>query len=86
MERFVVGAERDQTTLFPPYLEDRIAEDNPVRVVDAFAASRGTQMQKRLRTEGREATNYTASSRALPASRPRRTMTSRSQRWAGSRS
>ncbi|MBN4095013.1 MULTISPECIES: hypothetical protein [Methylobacterium] len=49
MERFVVGAERDQTTLFPPYLEDRIAEDNPVRVVDAFAASRGTQTERWLR-------------------------------------
>lgn len=36
MGRFVVGAERDQATLFPPCLEDWIAEDNPVRVVDAF--------------------------------------------------
>jgi transposase len=36
MGRFVVGAERDQTTLFPPCVEDWIAEDNPVRVVDAF--------------------------------------------------
>ncbi len=36
MRRFVVGAQRDQTTLFPPCLEDWIAEDNPVRVVDAF--------------------------------------------------
>lgn len=36
MGRFVVGAERDQTTLFPPCLGDWIAEDNPVRVVDAF--------------------------------------------------
>ncbi|WP_331298152.1 hypothetical protein [Methylobacterium oryzae] len=52
MERFVVGAERDQTTLFPPYLEDRIAEDNPVRVVDAFAASRGTQTERWLRDRG----------------------------------
>jgi transposase len=36
MGRFVVGAERDRTTLFPPCLKDWIAEDNPVRVVDAF--------------------------------------------------
>ena len=36
MGRFVVGAERDQTTLFPPCLKDWIAGDNPVRVVDAF--------------------------------------------------
>lgn len=33
---FVVGAERDQTTLFPPCLEDGIAENNLVSVVDAF--------------------------------------------------
>ena len=36
MGRFVVGADRDQVTLFPPCLEDWIAEDNPVRVVDVF--------------------------------------------------
>ena len=36
MGRFVVGADRDQVTLFPPCLEDWIAEDNSVRVVDVF--------------------------------------------------
>ena len=36
MERFVEGADRSQSTLFPQYLEDWIGEDNPVRVIDVF--------------------------------------------------
>jgi transposase len=36
MGRFVVGADRSQTTLFPECLDDWIDEDNCVRVVDAF--------------------------------------------------
>jgi hypothetical protein len=32
MRRFVEGADRDQSTLFPECLEDWIDEDNPVRV------------------------------------------------------
>lgn len=36
MGRFIVGADRSQTTLFPPCVDDWIGEDNPVRVVDAF--------------------------------------------------
>ena len=36
MGRFVVAAERDQTMLFPPCLDDWNAEDNPVRFDDAF--------------------------------------------------
>src|SRR5580704_17207656 len=36
MRRFVEGADRGQTSLFPECLEDWIGEDNPVRVVDAF--------------------------------------------------
>lgn len=36
MTRFVEGEERSQDVLFPDRLEDWIAEDNPVRVVDAF--------------------------------------------------
>lgn len=36
MKRFVEGADRHQATLFPECLEDWIAEDNPVRVTDAF--------------------------------------------------
>jgi transposase len=36
MKRYVEGEARSQATLFPDTLEDYIAEDNPVRVVDAF--------------------------------------------------
>jgi transposase len=36
MKRFVVGADRGQSTLFPECLEDWIGEDNPVRVIDVF--------------------------------------------------
>jgi transposase len=36
MGRFVVGADRSQTTLFPECLDDWIDDDNSVRVVDAF--------------------------------------------------
>ena len=38
MGRFITGADRSQTTLFPPCVDDWIAEDNPVRTVDAFVA------------------------------------------------
>src|SRR5215831_20122425 len=36
MKRYVEGEARSQATLFTDTLEDYIAEDNPVRVVDAF--------------------------------------------------
>ena len=36
MRRFVEEMDRSQSTLFPECLEDWIAEDNPVRVVDVF--------------------------------------------------
>ncbi len=36
MKRFIEGVDRSQSTLFPERLEDYIADDNPVRVVDAF--------------------------------------------------
>ena len=36
MKRFIEGENRFQCTLFPESLEDYIAEDNPVRVIDAF--------------------------------------------------
>lgn len=36
MKRFIEGASRSQSTLFPERLEDWISEDNPVRVVDVF--------------------------------------------------
>ncbi len=36
MKRFVEGADRRQSTLFPGRLEDWVGDDNPVRVVDVF--------------------------------------------------
>ncbi len=36
MKRFVEGENRTQSTLFPESLDSYVAEDNPVRVVDAF--------------------------------------------------
>jgi transposase len=36
MRRFVEGADRGQSALFPESLEDWIGEDNPVRVIDVF--------------------------------------------------
>lgn len=36
MKRFIEGEDRGQSALLPPSLEDYVAEDNPVRVVEAF--------------------------------------------------
>ena len=36
MKRFIEGESRSQSTMFPEYLEDYVAEDNPIRVVDVF--------------------------------------------------
>jgi len=36
MKRYVEGEDRSQSLLFPESLDDYIAEDNPVRVVDVF--------------------------------------------------
>ena len=36
MKRFIEGEDRTQSTLFPEALDDYIAEDNPVRVIDVF--------------------------------------------------
>ena len=36
MSGFVQGIDRSQSTLFPAMLDDYVAEDNPVRAVDAF--------------------------------------------------
>ena len=36
MKRFVEGLDRSQSSLFPETLEDFVAEDNPVRVIDVF--------------------------------------------------
>jgi transposase len=36
MKRFVEGEDRTQGVLLPEFLDDYVAEDNPVRVVDVF--------------------------------------------------
>ena len=36
MKRFIEGEERSQSVLFPERLDDWVAEDNPVRVIDVF--------------------------------------------------
>jgi transposase len=36
MKRFVQAQSRSQCTLFPELVDDFIAEDNPVRVIDVF--------------------------------------------------
>jgi len=41
MKRFIEGENRSQSTLFPELLDDYIAEDNPVRVIDVFVNSLG---------------------------------------------
>jgi transposase len=38
MSRYIEGKDRQQVTLLPECLDDFIAEDNPIRVVDAFVA------------------------------------------------
>lgn len=36
MKRFIEGVGRSQAVLFPDRLDDWVAEDNPVRVIDAL--------------------------------------------------
>jgi transposase len=36
MKRFIEGEDRSQCTLFPERLDDYIAEDNPIRVIEVF--------------------------------------------------
>lgn len=36
MKRFIEGEDRAQMTLLPDCLDDYIADDNPVRAIDAF--------------------------------------------------
>ena len=36
MKRFIEGENRSQATLLPECLDDYIADDNPVRAIEAF--------------------------------------------------
>jgi hypothetical protein len=49
MKRFIEGAERHQSTLLPDCLDDWVAEDNPVRAVDAFVDALDLLERKRCR-------------------------------------
>ena len=42
MKRFVEGEDRRQGVLLPEFLDDYVAEDNPVRVIDVFIDELGT--------------------------------------------
>lgn len=46
MKRFVEGCERTQGFLLPASVEDYVAEDNPVRVIDAFVDSLDQQISQ----------------------------------------
>jgi len=53
MSGFIEGENRSQATLFPERLDDYIAEDSPVRVIDVFvdgAGSFGARLQDRGET------------------------------------
>ena len=43
VKRFIEGENRFQSTLFPESLDEYIAEDNAIRVIDAFVAKRDLQ-------------------------------------------
>jgi transposase len=62
MKRFIKGESRDQSVLFPERFDDWIAEENPVRAVDAFVE------ELNLRTLGFEAAMPAATGR--PAYHP----------------
>ncbi len=36
VKRFIEGEDRKQVTLLPECLDDFVAEDNPVRIIEAF--------------------------------------------------
>jgi len=49
--RYIVGENRQQSTLFPLCLDEYIAEDNPVRVVDVFVGALNLSMLGFKRTD-----------------------------------
>ena len=44
MSRFVQDADRRQQTLLPECLDDYVAEDNPVRVVDVWCCQSNAKL------------------------------------------
>ena len=58
MKRFVEGEDRTQVTLLPECLDDYVAEDNPIRVIDVFVdeldlQELGSRARSRRRRGGR---------------------------------
>ena len=52
MKRIIEGEDRSQSTLFPEHLDDYIAEDNPVRVIDVFVDELDLNGQRIVGSEG----------------------------------
>lgn len=48
MKRFIEGVGRSQAVLFPDRLDDWVAEDNPVRVIDALVDQLDLNLHLRL--------------------------------------
>lgn len=66
MKRFVEGDDRKQVTLLPECLDDFVAEDNPVRNIDAFI--KGLELTPR---PARSTSGSSRSKRAFSAIRRR---------------
>ena len=68
MKRFIEGECRAQSTLLPERLDDWIADDNPVRAVDAFVDELDLRPQADLRTTPAPCSRstFTATSTACP--------------------
>ena len=52
MKRFIEGEDRGQSTLLPEHLDDYVADDNPVRVVDVFVSMGEGHRSTRHRRHG----------------------------------
>jgi hypothetical protein len=65
MKRFVEGEDRTQGVLLPEFLDDYVAEDNPVRVIDVFVDDPG-----RLRAPSYETARRQIPPRFQPALAP----------------
>lgn len=63
MKRFIEGDDRKQVALLPECLDDFVAEDNPVRIVEAFV--------EELDLHTLDFTSVTPSTTGLPSYHPR---------------
>jgi transposase len=58
MPRFIEGQDRQQVTLMPECLDDFIADDNAVRVIDAFVGELDLAKLDHVKLAGAERTHY----------------------------